>query len=72
VQLLTLFVKRGCCRGWKRGSSSTSETSSSANYMYLYQSQLFDNITHLTSLPLELHLTTSQLWFGQEQEEILS
>jgi len=23
------------------------------------------------TLPLKLHLTTSELWFGQEQEEIL-
>jgi len=23
------------------------------------------------SIPLELHLTTSELWFGQEQEGIL-
>jgi len=29
------------------------------------------NLFTLFSIPLELHLTTSELWFGQEQEGIL-
>ena len=31
----------------------------------------YTTLQHHCSSPLELHLTTSELWFGQEQEGIL-